>query len=470
MRYRVGEDSEKSIVKLYNKLMANADIIPAGVMQPLVKPRSIDDVPTLAVTLWSDGSPRTSCGASAVEAVEEVNSINDVSETTIIGGERRQVRVVLDAARLRRQRPLGAAGARRAARRERPASLRQREREPARDPGRDRELPAQRDEVGGVVAGVFQGRPVYLRDVAKIEDGPAEPSSYVLMGLGPAPRQGRRGGREPLARVPGGHDRDRQEGRDQRQHRGGDGAAARIEELRGTVIPADVELTVTRNYGETAQEKSDELLKHMLLATVSVIILVVLALGWREAVVVAVAVPVTLALTLLINYLYGYTLNRVTLFALIFSIGILVDDAIVVVENIHRHFKKIGGGSRSKLAAILAVDEVGNPTILATFTVIAALMPLALRARPDGPVHAADPGRRLGGDDLLAAGGLHRQPLARLPAAAPRRRGAGARGTPTGQTRDGALVRRRCCGRCCRAAPALVALGGVVLLLGARWR
>jgi len=155
-----------------------------------------------------------------------------------------------------------------------------------------------------------------------------------------------------------------------------------VEALKGTLIPSGVEVTTTRNYGETAKEKSDELLEHLFIASFSVIILIVLSLGWRESIVVAVAVPVTLALTLLINYLYGYTLNRVTLFALIFSIGILVDDAIVVVENIHRHFRM---RKVSPLNAVLAVDEVGNPTILATFTVIAALLPMAFVSGLMGP-------------------------------------------------------------------------------------
>ncbi|MGW8161427.1 MAG: efflux RND transporter permease subunit, partial [Desulfobulbales bacterium] len=159
-------------------------------------------------------------------------------------------------------------------------------------------------------------------------------------------------------------------------------ALKKVKALKGTLIPSDLQVTVTRNYGETAKEKSDELLKHMLIATVSVIILIAFTLGWREAVVVGVAVPVTLALTLLINYLYGYTLNRVTLFALIFSIGILVDDAIVVVENIHRHFKM---HRVNPLTAVLAVDEVGSPTILATFTVIAALLPMAFVSGLMGP-------------------------------------------------------------------------------------
>ena len=161
-----------------------------------------------------------------------------------------------------------------------------------------------------------------------------------------------------------------------------DDALHKVDALKGSLIPKDVQVTVTRDYGETAKEKSNELLYHMLIATISVIILIALALGRREAIVVAVAVPVTLALTLLINYLYGYTLNRVTLFALIFSIGILVDDAIVVVENINRHFRM---HTIEPLTAVLAVDEVGNPTILATFTVIAALLPMAFVSGLMGP-------------------------------------------------------------------------------------
>ena len=188
--------------------------------------------------------------------------------------------------------------------------------------------------------GVTNGRPVYLKDVAMLHDGPEEPANYVFMGLGPASQRkgipGNPAGQYEAVTIA------------ISKKKGANAsvvaleALAKVDALKGQLIPSDVQVTVTRNYGETAKEKSDELLEHMLIATISVIVLIALALGAREAVVVAVAVPVTLALTLLINYLYGYTLNRVTLFALIFSIGILVDDAIVVVENIHRHFRKHG--------------------------------------------------------------------------------------------------------------------------------
>src|SRR5208283_1461969 len=163
-------------------------------------------------------------------------------------------------------------------------------------------------------------------------------------------------------------------------------ALRKIAVIKGTVIPTDVEITTTRNYGDTAKDKSDELLEHMLIAAISVTILIALALGWRESIVVGVAVPVTLALTILVNYMHGYTLNRVTLFALIFSIGILVDDAIVVVENIVRHFRLPDSQGRSwSDVAAEAVDEVGNPTILATFAVIAAILPMAFVRGLMGP-------------------------------------------------------------------------------------
>jgi len=382
VRYYVGEDMEDAIVKLYNKLMSNADLIPQGVMPPLVKPRSIDDVPVFAATLWSDRLSSNELRRVAAEVVDELNTVRDVAETRIIGGERRQVRVLLDPARLRGYglSALQVLGALRAANTKLPSGhVPIRNREVLIETGRFLE---SAEETGSVVVGVSGDRPIFLRDVARIVDGPGEPKRYVLMGLGPAAAE--RG-------VEAAVDRERdypavtiwvskKKGRN--ATRVAEDVLAHLRAMKGSVIPDSVRMTVTRNYGETAKEKSDELLKHMLIATFSVIVLIALMLGWRESVVVAVAVPVTLALTLLINYLYGYTLNRVTLFALIFSIGILVDDAIVVVENIHRHFR-LHGVSRE--TAVRAVDEVGNPTILATFTVVAALLPLAFVRGLMGP-------------------------------------------------------------------------------------
>ena len=191
----------------------------------------------------------------------------------------------------------------------------------------------------------------------------------------------------------------------------------KVEDLRPRLLPAEVRVDVTRNYGETAQEKSNELVDHLLVATLSVVALISLAMGWRSGLVVGIAVPVTLALTLFIYYVAGYTLNRVTLFALIFSIGILVDDAIVVVENIERHHREKKGRSFLRVA-VEATDEVGNPTILATFTVIAAILPMAFVQRDVGPVHEPHPERGVRGHDLLPGRGLHGHPVgggARLP-------------------------------------------------------
>ena len=220
------------------------------------------------------------------------------------------------------------------------------------------------EELEQIVVGVHDGRPVYLRDVRKPDPGPQEADDYVLFGKGKAEGGG---GEYPAVTIT----------LAKRKGTNASTIAERVEEtlatLRGQLLPSDLNVTITRNYGETATEKSRELLLHILIATLGVALLVWLTLGWREAVVVLVAVPVTLALTLLVYRLYGYTLNRITLFALVFAIGILVDDAIVVVENIARHLRL--GQRHADEAAVMAVDEVGNPTILATLTVIAAILP-----------------------------------------------------------------------------------------------
>jgi len=379
VRFKVGEDMEKSLVNLYTKLMPNYGSIPVGITEPVIRPKSIDDVPTLALTLWSEVYSGYQLRRIAEELRSDLKQDTDVSEIELIGGQRRQVRVTLEPGRLSayNQSPMPILRALSQSNTILPSGSYQ--------SGNVEYLVetggflSSAEEVGSVVVGQWGGRPVFLRDVAEITDGPEEPADYVFMGLGPAA-----GEEDPIVRS----------GQFEAvtvavSKKKGTNATllskrllAKVEALRGIVLPSEVRMTVTRNYGETAKEKSDELLKHMLIATISVIILMALFLGWREAVVVAVAVPVTLALTMFVNYMLGYTLNRVTLFALIFSIGILVDDAIVVVENIHRHFKKSGA---DKLRAIYAVDEVGNPTILATFTVIAALLPMAFVSGLMGP-------------------------------------------------------------------------------------
>jgi multidrug efflux pump subunit AcrB len=375
VRFKVGTDLEAALVRLNQKLQSNFDRIPLGVTPPLVKPRTIDDVPVLALTFHSTRYDHATLRRLAVQVDDVVKEIPLVAETTIIGGQPRAVRVLLDPSRL-------------ASRNLSPGYLvpmLQQANAQALTGAQstdNRETLLQtgtffRDarDVGAVVVGVFQGRPVYLRDVATIADEPVEPSNYVLFGRGGASAGEEAAVTLSIAKRPGANAID---------------VVADVERkvaaLKGTLIPADIGVSVTRDYGATASEKSNELLLHMGLAIFGVAVLILLFLGWRESLVVLLAIPVTLGLTLLVFYLYGYTLNRITLFALIFSIGILVDDAIVVVENIVRHMG-LPSCRRKRLLqiAVEAVDEVGNPTILATWAVIAAVLPMAFVSGLMGP-------------------------------------------------------------------------------------
>jgi multidrug efflux pump subunit AcrB len=379
VRFRVDEDEEKSIVRLNQKMFANFDLIPPGASKPLVKPRSIDDVPILAITLSSDRYDHYALRRVAAQVHDQIKTVPDVSEVKIIGGRRRQVRVILDPGRM------AASGVA-------PATLvpmlasANRQLQAGSFSSGNREFLVETgaflrtaEDVGRVVVGVSGGRPVHLRDVAQILDGPEEPADYVFFGHGPAEAGGaslsvsavtisvaKRKGTNAIVIA--------------------DKVIGKVEEIKGRTVPDGVRMTVTRNYGETAAEKSNELLLHMLIAIVSVSVLIWFTLGLRESGIVATAIPVTLAFTLAVFFLTGYTLNRVTLFALIFSIGILVDDAIVVVENIVRHNRLPENRGRSVAQiAVDAVDEVGNPTILATFAVIAAILPMAFVRGLMGP-------------------------------------------------------------------------------------
>jgi multidrug efflux pump subunit AcrB len=381
VRFYVGTKEEDAIVQTYNKLYSNFDRIPQGVSQPLIKPRSIDDVPIMALTLWGKNYDGYQLRRIAVELDHSLKQVDDVSETAIIGGQARKVRVVLDTQRLAAYglfpgavvQQLGAANTRAQA-----GNFSSGNKEFQVDAGN---FFTRADELQQVVVGVYAGRPVYLRDVAeKIVDGPAEPDSYVLF----ADARGTAGGAAAPTSPGVTITIAKRKGANATQI--SENVLQRIDALRGDTLPKDLNITVTRNYGETAKDKSDELLEHLLIATLSVTLLIAVALGWRESGVVLLAIPVTLALTLAIFYLYGYTLNRVTLFALIFSIGILVDDAIVVVENIVRHFRLPENTGRVLAdVAVEAVDEVGNPTILATFAVIAAILPMAFVRGLMGP-------------------------------------------------------------------------------------
>ncbi len=330
VRFLVGTPQEDALIKVYSKLYSNFDQIPPGVSQPIIKARSIDDVPILSLTLWGEHYDGYQLRAIADEVQHNIEQISDVSESTVIGGLPRTMRVLLNAEKLNAYglSPLAIVGHLQAANASlQTGSFSENNREVRVDAGN---LFTDRKDLESVVVAVDHGRPVYLRDVAdQIVDGPPEPASYVLFGTtkasagpGDAPQQ-YPGVTVTVAKRKGTNATDI-----------ANAVLKRIDEMRGVQIPGDVHVTTTRNYGETAKAKSDELLEHLLLATLSVTFLVALFLGWRESGVVLLAIPVTLALTMSIFYFLGYTINRVTLFALIFSIGILVDDAIVVVETL----------------------------------------------------------------------------------------------------------------------------------------
>lgn len=374
VRFKVGSDPEQSLVKISEKLRANFDRIPHGVSFPLIKPKSIDDVPILALTFHSQRYDHLMLRRVMAQVDEAVKQVPLVAETTMIGGAKRQLRVLLDPAKL-------------AARNLSPAGIIPMLRQSNRQ-FRSGELTSGNqaiiietgaflqtmEDVRNVVVGAFGGKPVYLREVADIVDGAEEPSNYVFFGDKQS-ASARAAVTLAIAKRPGAN-----------AIAVAQDVLKKVEGLKGTIIPSDITVSITRHYGETAAEKSNELLLHMGIAVFSVSLLIWLTLGGRESGIVAVAIPATLALTLLVFYLYGFTLNRITLFALIFSIGILVDDAIVVVENIVRHFHLPQNKGRAWSAiAVEAVSEVGNPTILATFAVIAAVLPMAFVGGLMGP-------------------------------------------------------------------------------------
>jgi multidrug efflux pump subunit AcrB len=403
VRFYVGEDEEKSIVRLNQKMFANFDLIPPGCSQPLIKPRSIDDVPFLALTLWSLELDGFQIRRAAAELRNELQQIPDISATQLIGGQRRTMLVEPDPAQMAAY-GVSASHIQNVIRMENQEIhagilTQQNEAYSIHLGGFFRNA----EDLGNLVVGVQNNLPVYLRNVAKITDGPEEPADYVFFSPGPSAKV--KGIEVPQGdRLPAGASPLLKSSQNIGSHlmpavtitlakRKGKNAVAlseavlkKSENFRARNFPASLQMTVTRNYGETAAEKSNELLLHMMIAVISVTILIWLVLGFRESGVVAVAIPVTLALTLVVFLLYGYTLNRITLFALIFSIGILVDDAIVVIENIVRHKRMPQNLNRSFTEiAVEAVNEVGNPTILATFTVIAAILPMAMVRGLMGP-------------------------------------------------------------------------------------
>jgi len=383
VQFEVGEPRTEAIVRLDNAIYSNQDWRPAnsGILQPLVKPKGIDDVPIVTLTLWTRDPQRGAheLGQVAHSIETEIKRVPGTRNVYTIGSPASLVRVQLDPQKLSGygltledlSNALLAANVVQHA-----GSLVADDRVTPVQAG---EFLANRDDVAGLVVGVDHGRPVFLEDVAEVSTRPDPPESYVWLGTGPGARTR---GLSPTAHAPA--------VTIAISKKPGVNAIAvarqviqRVEQLRGTYVPDGVEITVTRNYGETANDKAVKLIEKLLFATASVVLLVTLAMGRREAVVVGAAVVVTLAATLFASWAWGFTINRVSLFALIFSIGILVDDAIVVVENIHRHMR-LGGGSLVEVIP-RAVDEVGGPTILATFTVIAALLPMAFVSGLMGP-------------------------------------------------------------------------------------
>ncbi len=383
VQYEVGEERTSAIVRLYNAIFSKQDWLPQnlGVAQPIIKPKGIDDVPIVTLTLWSD-NPQTG-GSELLEvghAIEaELKRVKGTRDVYTIGGPEQVVHVLLQPERL--------AGYGLALDDLRTALQVSNSTRPSGALVRDNQevlvqagtFLASVDEISALVVGVHEGQPVYLRDVADIRYGADHPEQYVWFGTGPAAADKgiNLAGEFPavtvaVAKQPGTN-----------AVKIADSVIERFAQLEGTFVPEGIKATVTRNYGKTANDKAQKLISKLIFATASVVALVLFALGYREAFIVGMAVVITLAITLFASWAWGFTLNRVSLFALIFSIGILVDDAIVVVENIHRHMQM---GSKNLLEAIpLAVDEVGGPTILATFTVIAALLPMAFVTGLMGP-------------------------------------------------------------------------------------
>jgi multidrug efflux pump subunit AcrB len=375
VQFEVGVPRTEALVRLYNAIYSNQDWRPAGlgVGQPIVKPKSIDDVSVLNLTLWTKDTTRGAydLGRVAHTLETELQRIPGTRDIETIGSPEKTVRVLLDPEKL---------AARNVAITELRQALLATNHATQADGliGSDGYIPVQAGEflsnameISELVVGITNGKPVFLQDVATVSEGAGESHNYVWYAAQESPMQ------SPAVTLAIGKKPGQNAVDITRQ------ILNQVEQLKGTLIPQGVEVTVTRNYGDTANEKANTLIKKLVFVTISVVLLVLFALGWREAVVVGSAVILTLLITLFASWAWGFTLNRVSLFALIFSIGILVDDAIVVVENIHRHMNL--GGRTLTQAIPAAVDEVGGPTILATFTVIAALLPMAFVSGLMGP-------------------------------------------------------------------------------------
>jgi multidrug efflux pump subunit AcrB len=388
-RFLVGTDMEKAITRMNNKMFGNADLWPQTITPPLIKVRSIDDVPMMTLTLWSAQYEGYDLRQIAGELKNELTSITDVSVTEIIGGRKRSVQVELDPQRMaafnittlsilpalemqNKSLPTGSFAA-----------------------GNNQFVVEtgtflrSATDVANLVVGSFGERPVRLMDIATVTDGPAEVDSYTFLGVGPSGDQTGIsdefpvGTENPAVTI----SIAKRIGSD--ATRVADAVLGKVDRLKGTLIPDDVNVTVTRNYGASAKDKASNLISNLGLAIFLAVVVVFLAMGWRGATIIFLSIPTTFSMTLFIYYIMGYTLNRVTLFALILVTGIVIDATIIVVENMHRHFQMKGNNSLK--TALEAILEVGNPTILATLTVIASMMPMAFVRGLMGPYMAPMP-------------------------------------------------------------------------------
>lgn len=386
VRFFVGEDREKSILKTHSKIMSYVDQVPPGVTGWVVKPVEIDDVPVVTFALYSSLYSDYELRRVADEILHRLQTIPDTGRAYVVGGRTRQIKLLLNPEEMA-SRQVSALDVERALKGAnvnlRAGTMDQLNKEILVDAG---PFLKSAEDVMDVVLGVHDGRPVYVRDIAATIDGPEEVSSYTRLSFGPgAPRDPET--RETKTALRSGPYNQVTIAVAKRKGTNAvkvaEGLITKIQDLKKSVIPSDVNVLVTRNYGKTADEKVSELVKHLGIAVVSIVALLTVILGWRESMIVALAVPMTLAVTLLANLLVGYTINRVTLFALILSLGLLVDDPIVDVENIHRHFKLKTNPPLD--STLLAVDEVRPPTILATFAVIVSFIPLFFITGMMGP-------------------------------------------------------------------------------------
>ncbi len=376
VRYYVNTDPEYALVRTYSKVMSEYHRMPKGAMNPIIKERSIDDVPVLALTLYSEKYTSYEIRRVAEVVEDEIKRLTNISETHIIGSKPKEFTIYFNPSKLNVYHILLPQLVQAIETANVSMVAGEFDKTNYRYKLRSGKFFKTKRDLENLIVTVYNNKPISLKDIATIVEGEGEPNSYVQFGFGPqgeaSPEHLYNAITVAIAKKKGSNaviiaERVKE----------------KLKEMEGEVIPSDVHIKITRNYGETATEKANELIEHLLIATFSVVLLIAVTLGWKESLIVAVTIPVTLAIALFWSELYGYTLNRVTLFALIFAIGILVDNSIVVLENIHRWF------SMRKLppeeAAIIATDEVGNPTILATFAVIVALMPMAFVSGLMGP-------------------------------------------------------------------------------------